>query len=94
MQLVKETVFQSEQRETNLMENPVVLNDLNLLVQKLLVSFARSIERVALSDQDQSEEPSREIKLLLGLSNCQYTMLYILPRYDLGIYSLQFDEVS
>ena len=82
LQLVKETVFQSEQRETNLMENASVLNDLNLLVQKLLFSFARSTERLASSDQDQSEDSTREMKLLLGLSNCQYTMLHILPRYN------------
>lgn len=86
LQLVKETVFQSEQRETNLMENASVLNDLNILVQKLLFSFARSTERLASSDQDHSEDSTREMKLLLGLSNCQYTMLHILPRYTLNIY--------
>lgn len=63
------------------MDNQSVLNDLNLLVQKLLFSFAKNIERTILSDQqDQSEEPTRESKLLLGLSNCQYTLLNILPR--------------
>lgn len=81
LQLVKETVFQSEQRETNLMENASVLSDLNLLVQKLLFSFARSTERLASSDQNHTEDLTREMKLLLGLSNCQYTMLHILPRY-------------
>ena len=82
---MKETVFQSEQRETNLMENASVLSDLNLLVQKLLFSFARSTERFSSSDQDHSEDSTREMKLLLGLSNCQYTMLHILPRYILQI---------
>lgn len=79
--MVKETVFQAEQRETNLMENSSVLNDLNILVQKLLFSFARSLEKVALSEQQEhSEENTREGKLLLALSNCQYTIIHILPR--------------
>lgn len=80
LQLVKETVFQSEQRETNLMENVAVLSDLNLLVQKLLFSYARNTEKLASSDQDHSEDSTREMKLLLCLSNCQYTMVHILPR--------------
>lgn len=90
LQLVKETVFQSEQRETNLMENSSVLSDLNLLVQKLLFSFARSTERLASADQEHSEDSTREMKLLLGLSNCQYTMLHILPRYKLLVLFLKF----
>jgi hypothetical protein len=81
LQLVKETVFQAEQRETNLMENPVVLNDLNILVQKLLISYAKSTERLVSSEQDHSEDSSREWKLLLALSNCQYTIIYVFPRY-------------
>ena len=80
LQLVKETTFQAEQRETNLTDNTAVLNDLNILVQKCLANFAREIERTTSSDQDQSDECSREVKLLLALSNCQYTITYILPR--------------
>lgn len=80
LQLVKETVFQAEQRETNLMENAVVLNDLNILVQKLLVSYARSTERLVSAEQDHSENSSREGKLLLALSNCQYALNYVFPR--------------
>ena len=81
---MKETVFQAEQRETNLMENTVVLNDLNILVQKLLISYAKSTERLVSSEQDHSEDSSREGKLLLALSNCQYTLIYVFPRYILN----------
>ena len=48
LQLVKETVFQAEQREPNLMENATVLSDLNFLVQKLLLSFPRGLERLSI----------------------------------------------
>ncbi|KAK4002670.1 exocyst complex component 2 [Daphnia magna] len=94
LQLVKETVFQSEQRETNLMENASVLSDLNLLVQKLLFSFARSTERLASSDQNHTEDLTREMKLLLGLSNCQYTMLHILPRLKEHWNKLGYPDLS
>ena len=82
LQLVKETVFQTEQREPNLMENASVLNDLNALVQKLLLNLPRALERLSSAENDPSGEQTttREIRLLLGLSNCQYTMRVILPR--------------
>jgi hypothetical protein len=50
LQLVKETVFQTEHREPNLVENASVLND---------------------AQRSRPEASSREIRLLLGLSNCQ-----------------------
>lgn len=82
LQMVKETTFQAEQRETNLTDNAAVLGDLNYLVHKCLSHFANGIEQTAFSDSNGSDDAVScpEVKLLLALSNCQYTMLYILPR--------------
>lgn len=82
LQMVKETTFQAEQRETNLTDNAAVLGDLNILVLKCLSYFASGIEQAAFSDSNGPDDLAScpEVKLLLALSNCQYTMLYILPR--------------
>lgn len=85
LQLVKETVFQAEAREPNLMENRTVLAELNVLVQVLLTNLPRALEHLAFADvheppataaaDDVQQQPhqhvSRELKLLLCLSNCQ-----------------------
>jgi len=76
LQLVKETVFQAEAREPNLMENRTVLAELNVLVQVLLTNLPRALEHLAFADADDVQQQphqhvSRELKLLLCLSNCQ-----------------------
>jgi len=96
LQMVKETTFQAEQRETNLMDNAAVLGDLNFLVNKCLFNFASGIEHTASSDSNGTDDlvSCPEVKLLLALSNCQYTMLYILPRLQDHWKKLGYPDMS
>ena len=96
LQMVKETTFQAEQRETNLMDNAAVLGDLNFLVNKCLFNFASGIEHTASSDSNGTDDlvSCPEVKLLLALSNCQYTMLYILPRWRNSFFFLVLESIE
>lgn len=67
VQLVKESVLLGEQRETPLLENGNAQRELSALVQGLLLSFSKSLENFAFSNEAMMQEDhSTAVSQLIG----------------------------
>lgn len=66
VQLVKESVLASEQRETPLLENTTAQRELNALIQAMLLSFSKTLETLAFSNDAMQDLHPPAVSQLIG----------------------------
>ena len=99
VQLIKEALIAAvDSHEEDILSYQDANEDLELLIQNVLSSFAYTLENAAIQDYNshsfQSKLPSDSMRLLLCLNNCQYTQTQVLPKIqkafqDVGQLSLE-----
>ncbi len=99
VQLIKEALLTAvDNHEEDILSYQDANEDLELLIQNVLSSFAYALENAAIQDYSshslQSKLPSDSMRLLLCLNNCQYTQTQVLPKIqkafqDVGQLSLE-----
>lgn len=82
VQLIKESLLSVDNREDDILSYKNAYQDLELLIQNVLSSFAFTLENAAIEDYrtGASNIPSDSVRLRICINNCQYTLSNILPK--------------
>lgn len=98
VQLIKEALLSADSNlEDDILSYQNAHNDLELLIQNVLSSFAYTLENAAIENYQSlgiPNLPPDSMRLLLCLNNCQYTQTQVLPKIqksfqDVGGLSLE-----
>lgn len=95
VQLIKESLLQEGKHEEDILSYNNAHDDLELMIQNVLSSFAITLENVVNEDYDSLvTAPTDSVKLLLCLNNCMFTQSQVLPKIqkayqDVGHLSLE-----
>ena len=82
VQLIKEALLSTDNREEDILSYQNAHDDLELLIQNVLSSFAFTLENAAVENyaNSLSKVPTDSMRLLLCLNNCRYTQTHVLPK--------------
>lgn len=91
VQLIKEALLSTDNREEDILSYQNAHDDLELLIQNVLSSFAFTLENAAVENyaNSLSKVPTDSMRLLLCLNNCRYTQTHVLPKIQKSFQVIQ-----